>query len=52
VKRCVWSQNDVILLMHFSARYSGSDILAMLDKELPDDIRRRIVPFLQGFSLN
>ena len=43
-------QNEAILLIHFSARYKRSDILAALDAKLPPSLRGRVTPLLEGFA--
>jgi hypothetical protein len=45
-------QNEAILLMHFSARFKASEVLRRLDSELPPELRAKVYPFLQGFSLH
>ena len=43
-------RNEAILLIHFSARYKRTEILAALDARLPPDLRARVTPLLEGFS--
>jgi ribonuclease BN (tRNA processing enzyme) len=43
-------QNEAILLIHFSARYSRQQIIEALDTRLPSALRAKCVPFLNGFS--
>ncbi len=38
--------NEAILLTHFSARYSRREIVEILDRRLPDSLRRRVTPLL------
>ncbi len=40
--------NQVILLTHFSSRYSAERIVDILDRRLPPDVRARVVPLLPG----
>lgn len=42
-------KNEHILLIHFSARYSADSIVAALDDRLPVDLRKRCIPFMNGF---
>jgi ribonuclease Z len=39
-------ENEAILLTHFSARYTPSDVRAILAARLPASLRDRVVPFL------
>lgn len=39
-------ENEAILLTHFSARYSRAEIVALLDKKLPPELRARVTPLL------
>lgn len=41
--------NEAILLTHFSHRYSAEQIVWLLDRRLPADLRRRVTPLLAGF---
>jgi ribonuclease Z len=43
--------NERIVLTHFSARYSAAQIVALLDKRLPKELRERVRPLLGGWSL-
>lgn len=43
-------QNEAILLIHFSSRYSASDIQKLLQEQLPEDLQKRCHPLLAGFS--
>ncbi|KAG1658432.1 hypothetical protein FOA52_009853 [Chlamydomonas sp. UWO 241] len=43
-------QNEAILLVHFSARYSRKQILEALNTWLPPALRARCVPFLNGIA--
>eukprot|EP00238_Polyblepharides_amylifera_P001309 CAMPEP_0196571678 /NCGR_PEP_ID=MMETSP1081-20130531/1824_1 /TAXON_ID=36882 /ORGANISM="Pyramimonas amylifera, Strain CCMP720" /LENGTH=299 /DNA_ID=CAMNT_0041888711 /DNA_START=193 /DNA_END=1088 /DNA_ORIENTATION=+ len=43
-------QNEAILFIHFSARFSVEEIEASLDKHLPPDLRKKVTPLLVGFS--
>lgn len=38
--------NEAIVLTHFSTRYGPDDILRLLDRRLPPDLRARVVPLL------
>ncbi len=42
-------ENEAILLTHFSPRYGRSEILRTLDERLPEDLRARVTPLLNGF---
>ncbi len=44
------AQNEAILLIHFSARYSRARILALLDERLPPALRAKCTPLLAGFA--
>ena len=44
------SQNEAILLTHFSQRYSAEAIIQHLDKTLPAGLRSRCTPLLQGYA--
>ncbi|GAX80635.1 hypothetical protein CEUSTIGMA_g8070.t1 [Chlamydomonas eustigma] len=46
----LFQQNEAILLIHFSARYSRQQILEALDIRLPAALRAKCVPFLNGFN--
>ena len=41
-------ENEVILLMHFSARYGDRSILSRLERTLPPELRSRVVALLPG----
>jgi len=41
-------ENEAILFLHFSARYSSDDILRALDRKLPAKLRERVTPLLAG----
>ena len=43
-------ENEHILLIHFSARYSADSIIAALDQRLPHELRKRCTPFMNGFK--
>ena len=43
-------QNEAILLIHFSARYSAARISELLDARLPASLRAKCTPLLAGFS--
>ena len=43
-------QNEAILLIHFSARYTAAQILELLDERLPPALRSKCTPLLAGFS--
>ena len=42
-------QNEAILLIHFSARYSRDRIKDLLDAKLPPELREKCTPMLEGF---
>ncbi len=44
------AQNEAILLIHFSARYSRARIPALLDERLPPALRAKCTPLLAGFA--
>lgn len=41
-------ENEAILLVHFSARYTRDEILRALDEKLPPALRARVTPLLTG----
>ncbi|KAK9836986.1 hypothetical protein WJX81_004421 [Elliptochloris bilobata] len=43
-------QNEAILLIHFSARYTAARIVELLDERLPPALRAKCTPLLAGFS--
>ena len=43
-------QNEAILLIHFSQRYSAEAIVRHLDETLPAGLRSRCTPLLQGYA--
>ncbi len=46
VERAELFENERIVLTHFSARYSPERVRAILEAELPDSLRERVVPLL------
>lgn len=46
IERADVLQNEAIVLTHFSARYSASQIVRILDRRVPAGLRERIVPLL------
>ena len=40
--------NDVLLLHHFSSRFTATEIRAAIDQRLPAGLRERVVPLLGG----
>jgi hypothetical protein len=44
------AQNEHIVFIHFSARFSVEQIEEQLDAQLPAHLRRRVTPLLAGFS--
>jgi len=44
-------QNEAILFIHFSARFTVQEIETQLDERLPADLRKKVTPLLNGFSL-
>ena len=42
---------EAILLIHFSARYKQSEVLAALDAVLPPALRAKVTPLLSGHAL-
>jgi ribonuclease Z len=46
IARAELFENEVILMTHFSARYSGKQVAHILSKRLPDSLRDRVVPLL------
>ncbi len=48
VERAELFQNERLVLSHFSARYSKSEVLAALERKLPPKLRERVVPFLDA----
>ena len=49
VERADVLKNNAIVLMHFSARYHEDDIKRAV-KELPDSLRDRVIPLLDGMK--
>lgn len=48
---CGQMQNEAILLIHFSARYSATSIRRLLEERLPEGLRERCTPLLlSGFK--
>ncbi|MEZ0226986.1 MAG: MBL fold metallo-hydrolase [Planctomycetota bacterium] len=43
-------ENEAILFLHFSARYSQEQILRALDTKLPAKLRERVTPLLGGHA--
>ena len=43
-------QNEAILLIHFSQRYSAEAIVEHLHRALPPSLRDKCTPLLQGYS--
>ncbi len=41
-------ENQAILLTHFSSRYSAAHLVDLLDRRLPAEVRKRVVPLLPG----
>jgi ribonuclease Z len=46
--RATLFENEIIVLTHFSARYSATEVMRALDRRLPPDLRRRVVPLVRG----
>jgi len=46
LERIHWLSNETIVLTHFSARYSRAEIVELLDRKLPPELRSRVVPLL------
>ncbi len=42
-------QNEAILLMHISARYSRGQVVRLLDEKLPPELHSRCTPMLEGW---
>ena len=42
-------QNEAILLMHFSARYSRDQVVKLLDEKLPPELHSKCTPMLEGW---
>ncbi len=42
-------QNPAIVLTHFSARYGRNEIVELLDRRLPPELRSRVTPLLPGY---
>jgi ribonuclease Z len=45
-------RNEALVLSHFSARYSPSEIVAAIDRKLPPELRARVTPFLPARAAN
>lgn len=43
-------ENEAILFLHFSARYTQEDIVRALDRKLPPKLRERVTPLLVGHA--
>lgn len=43
-------ENEAILFLHFSARYTREDIVRALDEKLPAKLRERVTPLLAGHA--
>jgi ribonuclease Z len=41
-------ENEAVLLTHFSARYTNTEIVALLDRKLPPHLRARVTPLLRA----
>ncbi|MFM7280747.1 MAG: MBL fold metallo-hydrolase [Planctomycetia bacterium] len=41
-------ENEALLLTHFSERYSSAEIERLLERRLPEGLRRRVTPLLEG----
>jgi ribonuclease Z len=46
IERAELFHNEEIVLTHFSARYSKSDVRRILDERLPDSLRGRVRPLV------
>lgn len=46
IERADLFENEVLMLTHFSARYSASEAWKILDERLPDKLKARVVPLL------
>lgn len=42
IERAAMFENEAILFMHFSARYTADDVRRLLDARLPDSLRSRV----------
>lgn len=49
VERAHLFENEAILLTHFSHRYGASQIVDLLNRRLPAQLRDRVTPLLAGF---
>lgn len=43
-------ENEAVLLIHFSARYTKEDVAAQLKARLPERLLKRVTPLLVGFG--
>lgn len=41
-------ENEALLLTHFSERYSSAEIERLLQRRLPEGLRRRVTPLIEG----
>lgn len=48
IDRAELFENEHILLTHFSARYSPQHVRDILERKLPESLRTRVTPLLQG----
>lgn len=46
VERAALFENEHVVLMHFSQLYRPDEISGILDRKLPADLRRRVIPFV------
>lgn len=46
VERAALFENEHVVLMHFSQLYRPDEISGILDRKLPPELRRRVIPFV------
>jgi ribonuclease Z len=49
-ERAALFENEAILFTHMSARYSAPEIVALLERGLPAELRARVTPLLDGHA--
>lgn len=48
IERAELFENEALLFTHFSSRYSAPEVVEILDRRLPPDLRGRVTPLLTG----
>jgi ribonuclease Z len=47
IERAALFENEALLFTHFSSRYEPGEVVALLDRKLPPELRRRVTPLLR-----